>query len=51
MDSLSDADINNYDQLWIQEAKKRDKEISENKVISKSHNEVMQRAKKELICK
>ncbi len=51
LDSLNDANTNNYDKLWIKEAKKRDKDFSNNEMTFKTHNEVMKRAKKELQCK
>ena len=51
LDSLNDADTNNHDKAWINEAKRRDKEISENKVICRTHEEVMERAKEVLQCK
>ena len=39
----------NYDEIWIDEAQRRDKEMSDNKPVCKSHVEVMQRAKEELM--
>ncbi len=45
LDSLNDIEVKNYDKVWLAEAKRRDKEITENKVIFKTHSEVLQRAK------
>lgn len=45
LDSLNDAEIKNYDKVWLAEAKRRDKEITDNKVICKTHTEVLQRAR------
>ncbi len=51
LDSLNDVDTQNYDKIWIDEAQRRDKEMSDNKPVCKSHEEVMQRAKEELMCR
>ncbi len=51
LDSLNDANTNNYDKLWIKEAKKRDKDFSNNEMTFRTHKEVMQRAKEEIMCK
>ncbi|MBU8901226.1 MAG: addiction module protein [Victivallales bacterium] len=51
LDSLNDVEIINYDKLWIDEAQRRDKEITAGKVSCKPHSEVIKRARKELMCK
>lgn len=48
LDSLNDAEVKNYDEVWLAEAKRRDKEITGNKVSCKTHSEVLQRARKAL---
>ena len=45
LDSLNDVEVKNYDKVWLAEAKRRDNEITENKVICKTHSEVLQRAR------
>ena len=45
LDSLNDVEVENYDKIWLAEAKRRDKDITDNKVICKSHAEVLQRAR------
>ena len=51
LDSLAEVEIKNYDQIWLDEAKRRDKEISDNKVQCKSHSEVMKNAGEVLKCR
>ena len=48
LDSLNEVESTNYDKLWLIEAKRRDKEITDNNVSCKTHPEVLKRAKKEL---
>ena len=45
LDSLNDVEVENYDKIWLAEAKRRDKEITENKVICNTHAEVLQCAR------
>lgn len=45
LDSLNDVEVKNYDKIWLAEAKRRDKEITEKKLICKTHTEVLQRAR------
>ena len=45
LDSLNDAELKNYDEIWLNEAKRRDNDISENKVACKTHTEVMKHAR------
>jgi Putative addiction module component len=45
LNSLNDAEIKNHDKIWLAEAKRRDKEITEKKVVCKTHSEVLQRAR------
>jgi len=51
LDSLNDVEVNNYDNIWLAEAKRRDKEITANKVICKTHSAVLQRAREAIRCK
>jgi hypothetical protein len=46
LDSLNDTEVKNYDEVWLAEAKRRDREITENKVSCKTHSEVLERARK-----
>jgi len=51
LDSLNEVESTNYDKLWLIEAKRRDKEITDNNVSCKTNSEVLKRAKKELQCR
>ena len=51
LDSLNDVEIINYDKLWIDEARRRDQEITAEKISCKTHSEVIKRARKVLMCK
>lgn len=45
LDSLNDIEIRNYDKIWLDEAKRRNKEIVDGKVSCKTHSEVLCNAK------
>ena len=45
LDSLNDAELKNYDEIWLNEAKRRDNDISKNQVACKTHTEVMKHAR------
>ncbi len=51
LDSLVDVDIVSHNRLWMDEAKRRDSEISAGRVTCKTHAEVMESATKALSCK
>ena len=45
LDSLNDVEVKNYDEVWLAAAKRRDREITEDKVSCKTHSEVLERAR------
>jgi hypothetical protein len=51
LDSLEEVRVSDNEKKWIEEAKKRDKEITEGKVVCKSHDDVMKSAYKAIECK
>ena len=48
LDSLNEVEVKNYDEVWLAEAKRRDREITEKKVSCKTHSEVLKRARKSI---
>ena len=45
LDSLNEVEVKNYDEVWLSEAKRRDRDITEGKVTCRTHSEVLEKAK------